>query len=154
MSLSLNKVIVAGNLTRDPQTKFLAGDKAVCEFGMAINRRWKGSNGEAKEDTTFVEVQAWGRTAELVGQYLTKGSPAYVEGRLSQETWEDKKDGTKRSKTRIVADTVQFLGQKKEREAGEEAAPAPAPRRPAAPAGGSTDGESDPPPFNRRGEWE
>ncbi len=153
---SINRVFLAGNLTRDPQTKFLAGDKAVCEFGIAINRKFKGSDGEMKEEATFVEIVAWGRTAELCGQYLTKGSGAFIEGRLTQETWEDKKDGSKRSKTKVTADNVQFMGGKKDRQEGEQqekAVPAPGPRRPAAPepSGGGSDSD---PPFQRRSEWE
>lgn len=154
MSLNLNKVTFAGNLTRNPELKFLAGEKAVCEFGMASNRKWKDKDGTMKEEATFAEIVAWGRTAELVTQYLTKGSPAYVEGRLTQETWEDKETGKKRSKTRITAETVQFLGSKQERSGEEQsAAPAPSPRRPAAPSGGGSS-EDEGPPFMRRCEWE
>jgi single-strand DNA-binding protein len=109
MSLNYNKVMLAGNLTRDPQVRFFANERAVADFGLAINRRYKGNDGQMKEETTFVDVEAWGRTAELVGQYLTKGSPAFVEGRLRLDSWEDKKDGQKRSKLKVVADTVQFL---------------------------------------------
>ena len=154
MSLNINRVTIAGHLTRDPEIKFLAGEKTVGSFGIACNRTWKNAAGEKQEETTFVECTAWGRTAELVGQYLKKGDPAYVEGRLTQETWEDKKDGSKRSKTKVTVDNVQFLGAKKER--GEEAevpsAPAPAPRKPVQ-VPGSTDYTSDPP-FVCRGEWE
>jgi len=143
---SINTVIVGGNLTRDPQIKLLAGDKVVCEFGIAVNRKFKGNDGQMKEEATFIEIVAWGKTAELCGQYLTKGSGAIVEGRLTQETWEDKKDGSKRSKTKVTADRVHFTGGKKERgseaEPGSPEAPAPAPRRPAAPA---ADDDSSPP---------
>ncbi|HYE04054.1 MAG TPA: single-stranded DNA-binding protein, partial [Planctomycetota bacterium] len=78
MSLNLNQVSLAGRLTRDPQVKALANDKVVADFGVAINRRWKGADGEAKEEATFLDIEAWGRTAELVGQYLAKGSPVYI----------------------------------------------------------------------------
>jgi single-strand DNA-binding protein len=145
--MNINKVIICGNLTRDPQTKTLPSGKNVCEFGLAINRRYKGKDGELKEETTFVEVQAWDKTADLVGKYLLKGSEAYVEGRLSQETWEDKTTGQKRSKTRVVAENVQFGAKKDRGEASAEeapSAPAPAPRRPAAPAQSEEDSE---PPF-------
>lgn len=147
MSLNINRVTVAGNLTRDPEVKFLANDKAVAAFGIACNRTWKNAAGEKQEETTFVECEAWGRTAELVGQYLKKGDPVYVEGRLKQETWEDKKDGTKRSKTKVSVDNVQFLGSKRDRsdEQQEKAVPAPGPKRPAAPSGGG--GDEDGPPF-------
>lgn len=116
MSLDLNNVIIAGRLTRDPEVKILAGDRPVCSFGMAVNRRYKDKSGEQKEETTFVEVVAWGRTAELVGQYLRKGSPAYIAGRLTQDSWEDKETGKKQTKTKVTADTVQFLGTKPQSE--------------------------------------
>jgi single-strand DNA-binding protein len=125
MSLNYNKVTLAGNLTRDPEVKFLAGDRAVASFGLAINRKFKGNDGELKEEVTFVDCEAWGRTAELVGQYLNKGSPCFIEGRLKLDTWDDKKTGEKRSKLMIVAESVQFLGGKKEHDQhGAEAVPA------------------------------
>jgi len=151
MSLNINRVTVAGNLTRDPEVKFLANDKAVAAFGIACNRTWKNAAGEKQEETTFVECEAWGRTAELVGQYLKKGDPAYVEGRLKQETWEDKKDGSKRSKTKVSVDNVQFLGSKKDRSADEQEKAVPGPKRPAAASGG---GDMDEAPFLQRCEWE
>lgn len=146
MSLNINRVTVAGHLTRDPETKFLANDKAVASFGIACNRTWKNAAGEKQEETTFVECEAWGRTAELVGQYLKKGDPAYVEGRLKQDTWDDKTDGKKRSKTKVAVDNVQFLGGKRDGEQVKsreqaEAQPA-APRRPAA---APVDDDSSPP---------
>ncbi|MBA3707462.1 MAG: single-stranded DNA-binding protein [Planctomycetes bacterium] len=109
MSLSLNKVVLAGNLTRDPQVRFFANERAVADFGLAVNRKYKANDGTLKEETTFVDVEAWGRTAELIGQYLTKGRACYVEGRLKLDSWEDKKDGQKRTKLKVVADNVQFL---------------------------------------------
>lgn len=138
MSLNLNKAIIAGNLTRDPQVKFLPNDKAVCDFSIAINRRYKTASGEQKEEATFVDVQAWGRTAELVGQYLIKGAGAVVIGELRMDSWDDKKTGEKRSKIKVVADSVQFLGGKSDRPAHDDqgATAAPAPSRPApVPAG-------------------
>jgi len=111
MSLNLNHVTLAGNLTRDPELRQIGADKVVANTGLAINRRWKDpATGETREEATFVDIEAWGRTAELMGQYLKKGSPAYIEGRLKLDTWEDKKDGSKRSKLRVIADSVQFLG--------------------------------------------
>jgi single-strand DNA-binding protein len=109
MSLSLNKVVLAGNLTRDPQVRFFANERAVADFGLAVNRKYKANDGTLKEETTFVDIEAWGRTAELIGQYLTKGRACYVEGRLKLDSWEDKKDGQKRTKLKVVADNVQFL---------------------------------------------
>jgi single-strand DNA-binding protein len=108
MAVSLNRVILAGNLTRDPQVRFLANEQAVANFGLAVNRRYKGSDGQMKEETTFVDIEAWGRTAELVGQYLTKGRAAFIEGRLKLDSWDDK-DGQKRQKLKVVADNVQFM---------------------------------------------
>jgi single-strand DNA-binding protein len=132
--MNYNKVILAGNLTRDPAVKFLADQKAVAEFGLAINRRWKTSTGEQREEATFVDIEVWGITAENAGKYLKKGSGIFLEGRLKLDTWEDKKDGSKRSKLRVVADVLQFTSPKP---AGPAAAtPAsestPAPTTPAA----------------------
>ena len=138
MSFNLNLVQLAGNLGRNPEMKFLAGDRAAASFSLAINRKWKDKDGQAKEETTWVEVEAWGRTAELVGQYLTKGSACFIEGRLKLDTWDDKKTGEKRSKLKVIADSVQFIGGKKEHDqhGAEAAEPAirPAPTRPAASA--------------------
>jgi single-strand DNA-binding protein len=109
MSFNYNKVFLAGNLTRDPQVRFFANERAVADFGLAVNRRFKSGDGQMKEETTFVDVEAWGRTAELVGQYLTKGRGCFVEGRLKLDSWDDKESGQKRSKLKIVADSVQFV---------------------------------------------
>ena len=105
MAVSLNKVLIAGNLTRDPETKFLANEKCISKFSIASNRKFGD-----KEEVTFVEVECWGRTAELAGQYLTKGRACLVEGRLRMDQWEDKATGAKRSKLLVVADNIQFLG--------------------------------------------
>jgi single-strand DNA-binding protein len=113
MSMNLNKVMLAGNLTRDPQVRFLANERAVADFGLAMNQRWKDKQtGDLKEEATFVDVECWGKTAELVGQYLTKGRACYIEGHLKLDQWDDKESGKKRSKLKIVADSVQFLGGK------------------------------------------
>lgn len=104
--MNFNKVIVGGNLTRDPEMKYLANDRALCKFGLALNRKWGD-----KEEVTFLDIEAWGKTAELVGQYLNKGSQALIEGRLRQDTWEAQ-DGSKRSRMMIVADSVHFVGGK------------------------------------------
>lgn len=109
MTLNINTVMLGGNLTRDPETKAAGSNKTVASFGIAINRKYKGSDGEQKEEATFVDIEAWGRTAELVAQYLAKGSPVFIEGRLKLDTWEDK-DGNKRSKMKVVADSIQFVG--------------------------------------------
>lgn len=142
MSLNVNTVILAGNLTRDPEMRSLANERAVANFGLAINRRWKSPDGEVKEDVTFVDVEAWGRTAELVGQYLTKGSGCYIEGRLKLDTWTDQASGQKRSRMKVVAESVQFVGnRRREGESAEEPAmaggvPAAAPAAASAPARG------------------
>jgi single-strand DNA-binding protein len=136
MSLNYNRVMIAGNLTRDPQVRFFANERAVANFGLAINRRFKGADGAMQEETTFVDVEAWGRTAELVGQYLTKGKPCFIEGRLKYDTWEDK-DGQKRNRLKVVADSVQFT-EPRARGAGQpgEGGPAPEAGEPSAPASG------------------
>ncbi len=108
MAVAINRVLLGGNLTRDPQVRFFANERAVADFGLAINRRFKGSDGQMKDEVTFIDVEAWGRTAELVGQYLTKGRACFVEGRLKLDSWEDK-EGQKRSKLKVIADSVQFL---------------------------------------------
>lgn len=108
MSFNLNRVQLAGNLTRDPEVRVIGADRSVANFGLAINRKFK-SQGEAKEETTFVDVECWGKTAELVGQYLTKGRACYLEGSLRLDQWDDKESGQKRSKLKVVADSVQFL---------------------------------------------
>ena len=118
MAVSLNKVLLAGNLTRDPQVKFFANERALADFSIACNRRYKGGDGEFKEEVTYVDIEAWGRTAELVGQYLTKGQPCFIEGRLRLDSWDDKQTGAKRSKLKVVADSVQFLGSSRNSEEG------------------------------------
>lgn len=148
MSANINRVLLAGNLTRDPQVRVIGADKTVANFGVAINNRFKTADGQQKEETTFVDVEAWGRTAELVGQYLTKGRPCFVEGRLKLDQWE--KDGVKHSKLKVVADSVQFLDSKP-RGDGDVPAPAAAPARAAAPVGPTVpnpiDAGNDEPPF-------
>ena len=106
---NFNKVILAGNLTRDPELKYTPNQTAVCEFGMAINRKYKGGDGQQREDTCFVDCQAWGKTGEVIAQYMVKGKPLLVEGRLSYDSWEGK-DGQKRSKLRVTVENFQFLG--------------------------------------------
>src|SRR5215217_7238771 len=98
---SLNKVMLIGNLTRDPEIKYTPKGTAVAEVGLAVNRVWSTEQGEKREETTFVDVELWGRTAELAGEYLKKGSPVFIEGRLKLDTWEDKQSGQKRSKMRV-----------------------------------------------------
>ena len=105
-----NKVIIIGHLTRDPELRTLPSGTSVCEFGIATSRKLKRQDGSAAEETCFVDCTAFGRTGELVNEYLAKGSAAMVEGRLTYDTWEDRNGGGKRSKHKITVDNVQFLG--------------------------------------------
>jgi single-strand DNA-binding protein len=107
---SYNKVLLMGNLTRDPQMKYLPNQTAVVDFGLACNRRYKTQSGEDREEVTFVDCSAFGRTAEVINQYFTKGKPIFIEGRLRYETWEDKQGGGKRSKLSVHIDNFQFIG--------------------------------------------
>ena len=106
---NFNKVILAGNLTRDPEMKYTSKGTAIASFGLAINRRWKSETGETKEEVTFVDIEAYGRQAEVVGQYLKKGRPLLMEGRLKLDQWEDKNTHQKQSKLRVVLETFSFL---------------------------------------------
>ena len=106
---NFNKVILAGNLTRDPQLSYTPSQTAVCEFGMAVNRRYRGSDGQQREDTCFVDCQAWGKTGEIINQYMSKGRPILVDGRLTYDSWEGQ-DGKKRSRLRVTVENFQFLG--------------------------------------------
>ena len=105
---NFNKVILAGNLTRDPQLSYTPSQTAICEFGMAINRKRKGQDGQQREETCFVDCTAWGRTGEVINQYMGKGRPILVEGRLTYDAWEGK-DGQKRSRLRVTVENFQFL---------------------------------------------
>ena len=118
---SFNKVILIGNLTRDPQIKYTTGGTAVAELGMAIGRKWfdKTTN-QQNEETTFVDVTLWAKTAEVAGQYLKKGSNILIEGRLQLDTWEDRETGHKRSKLRFVGEILTMLGGKRDEGPGEE----------------------------------
>ena len=140
---NFNKVILAGNLTRDPELRYLPKGTATARIGLAINRKWSDESGQQKEEVTFVDVDAFGRQAETLAQYMKKGSPILIEGRLKLDQWDDKQTGQKKSKLGVVAETVQFLGGAPG--AGEAAAPA-APRaaRPAA-APAAEAGDSEPP---------
>ncbi|HEV3004868.1 MAG TPA: single-stranded DNA-binding protein [Pirellulales bacterium] len=107
---SFNRVILLGNLTRDPELRYTPSGTAVTDIGLAVNDRRKGANGEWIEEVTFVDITLWGRTAEIASEYLGKGSPALIEGRLKLDTWE--KDGKKNSKLKVVGDRLQLLGSK------------------------------------------
>jgi len=109
MAASLNKVLIMGNLTRDPELRYIPSGAAVANFSVAVNRTYKDNAGEKKEDVSFIRVVVWGRMAEICGEYLSKGRPVLVEGRLKSRTWEAQ-DGQKRSALDVVATNVQFLG--------------------------------------------
>jgi single-strand DNA-binding protein len=108
---SYNRVILLGNLTRDPELRYLPSGMAVADIGLAVNDRRKNANGEWIDETTFVDVTLWGRTAEVAGEYLSKGSPALIEGRLKLDSWEGQ-DGQKRSKLKVVCEKMQMVGPK------------------------------------------
>lgn len=115
-----NKVILIGNLTRDPQMSFLPSKTPVTEIGLAVNRKWKSKEGEQREETCFIECVAYGPQAETLNQYMRKGQPVLIEGRLQLDTWDDKASGQKRSRHRVIVESFQFLGGK-----GEDKAEAP-----------------------------
>jgi single-strand DNA-binding protein len=142
----LNKVFLIGNLTRDPELRVTPKGTAICQFGIAVNRQFKDESGATRDETTFVDIEAWGKQGELVSKYLTKGSLAMVEGRLKLDQWEDKQTGQKRNKMKVVLDNVQFLSTRPAGGGHSAAAPegdapagspAPAarPARPPAPSG-------------------
>jgi len=106
---SLNKIMLIGRLTRDPQLRHTPKGTALAEFGLAVNRSFTTESGEKREDTTFVDISVWGKTAETLVKYLHKGNLAYVEGRLRMESWTDKASGQNRNKLTVVGETVQFL---------------------------------------------
>ena len=141
---SFNKVILVGNLTRDPELRYTPKGTAIAKVGLAVNHKWKNEAGELKEEVTFVDIEVWGRTAENVGQYMRKGSSMLVEGRLKLETWDDKQTNQKRSKMLVVGETVQFLGSPR---SGGEGAPVERSSRPAAtkPTEAAADADGPPP---------
>ncbi len=139
---NLNKVMLIGNLTRDPELRYTPKGTAVADIGLAINRVWNNEQGQRQEETTFVDVTLWGRQAELAQQYLSKGRGAYIEGRLQLDTWDDKQTGQKRSKLKVVGENLQFLPDGKggaggSGGGGQQATSRPAPQRSGPPQGGS-----------------
>jgi single-strand DNA-binding protein len=133
---SFNKVILVGNLTRDPELRYTPKGVAIAKLGLAVNRVWKTETGETKEEVTFVDIDAFGKQAETIGQYLKKGRPLLVEGRLRLDQWDDKQTGQKRSRLGVVLESFQFLDSGNRGESGAEASrrPAPAAAAPAVPA--------------------
>jgi single-strand DNA-binding protein len=134
---SFNKVILLGNLTRDPELRYTPKGMAVAKLGMAVNRSYKTESGETKEEVTFLDIDAWGKQAELISQYLRKGNPLFVEGRLKLDQWDDKQTGQKRTAVRVVMENFQFIGGRADGAGGAGA--------PAAPSGPSSGASSRPP---------
>jgi len=128
--VSLNKVLLMGNLTRDPQLRYTTSGLAVCSFGLATNRHYRDRDGQTQEEVCFIDLDVLGKPAELCKQYLHKGSPALIEGRLHSESWTDRDSGQKRSRLIVRAENVQFLGR--------ETRPLPADMPPAAPPRSAT----------------
>ena len=146
---NFNKVIIAGNLTRDPELRYTPKGTAVARISLAVNRTYTSESGEKKEEVTFVDVDVWGRQAEVIGQYMKKGRPLLVEGRLKLDSWEDKNTKQKQSKLKVVLESFSFIdGNKGDGGGGGGAAEAPR-SRPAAPAASSAPAaepaESEPP---------
>ena len=143
---SFNKVILAGNLTRDPELRYTPKGTAVARFTLAVSRTWTGEDGQKKEEVSFIDIDAWGRQGEVIAQYMKKGRPFLVEGRLKQDTWEDKNTKQKMSKLKVVLESFSFIDSNR----GEAATGgAPAPSRPAtapATAPAAEPAEAEPPP--------
>ncbi len=153
---SFNKVILLGNLTRDPEVRYTPKGSAVCDLGLAVNRAYTLDNGEKREEVTYVDVVLWARLAEIAGEYLKKGRPVFIEGRLQLDTWDDKQTGQKRSKMRVIGETMQLLGSRPAgsggggESGGEDERPARATGKPAAPppkAATAADPDDDEIPF-------
>jgi single-strand DNA-binding protein len=125
--MNFNKLIIGGRLTRDPELRYTPKGSAIAKLGLAVNRKWKTESGEEREEALFVDVDAFGRTAEVIGQHMKKGREILVEGRLKLDTWDDKNTGQKRSRLGVVLESFQFVGsgERQERPATQAAAPAP-----------------------------
>lgn len=135
---SLNKVFLLGNLTRDPDLRNTPSGSVVCDLGLAVTRRFYAADGQQQEETCFVDITVWGKSAENCKKYLSKGSQVMIEGRLKLDQWEDRNGGGKRSKIGVVAEVVQFMGGKREDNSGNQAQQEQPPRR--------GDGDYAPPP--------
>lgn len=125
--MNVNKVIIAGNLTRDPELRHTPNNTAVANFGIAVNERWKSGTGEQKERTTFIDCEAWGKTGEAIARFCSKGRPLFIEGALQLDQWDDR-DGNKRTKLKVRVNGFEFVGPKPEArgmEAASEPGPAP-----------------------------
>lgn len=120
---NLNKVLLIGNLTRDPELRYTPGGTAVASFGLAVNRKFRTSSGEDREDTCFVDINAFGRQAEVLSEYMAKGRQIFIEGRLHLDQWEDKQTGAKRSKLTVTVENFQFIGGRGEQGGGRRSSP-------------------------------
>jgi len=143
---SFNKVILAGNLTRDPELRYTPKGTAVARFTLAVSRNWTGEDGQKKEEVSFIDVDAWGRQGEVIAQYMKKGRPFLVEGRLKQDTWEDKNTKQKQSKLKVVLESFSFIDSNRS-DAGGGGSPTPshsAPGPSAAPAAEPADPDAPP----------
>jgi len=144
---NFNKVILAGNLTRDPELRYTPKGTAVARITLAVNRTWKSESGENKEEVSFVDVDVWGRQAEVISQYMKKGRPLLVEGRLKQDTWDDKNTKQKQSKLKVVLESFSFIDSNRGDSGGGGSPEAPRSRPAAAsPAPAPEGGEADAPP--------
>ena len=128
---NLNRVLLIGNLTRDPEIRYTPKGTAVADIALAVNRVFTGEDGEKREEVTYVDVVVWSRLAEIAEQYLKKGRPVFIEGRLQLDSWDDKQTGQKRSRLRVVAENLQMLGSRGEGDSGGASGSPPAARRPA-----------------------
>ncbi len=133
---NFNKVFLMGNLTRDPELRYTPSGTAVASMGLAVNRKWRSKDGQDKEETTFVDLSAFGRQAEVMSEYLSKGRPVFIEGRLKLDQWQDKSTGANRSKLTVTVENFQFLGSR-----GDQSAP----RRQSPPGGGKPSGGNQAP---------
>lgn len=122
---NLNKVMLIGNTTRDPELRVTPKGTAICQFSLAVNRKWKDEGGQEREEVTYVDIEAWGKGGETISKYVTKGRPLFVEGRLRLDQWEDKNTKEKRSRMKVVVENFQFLGSAQDRP---QAAPKPVER--------------------------
>jgi single-strand DNA-binding protein len=130
---NLNRVLLIGNLTRDPEIRYTPKGTAVADIALAVNRVFTGEDGEKREEVTYVDVVVWSRLAEIAEQYLKKGRPVFIEGRLQLDSWDDKQTGQKRSRLRVVAENLQMLGSRGEGDSSGASGSPPTARRSASP---------------------
>lgn len=142
---NFNKVILAGNMTRDPELRYTPKGTAIAKFGLAVNRKWTGEDGQSREEVTFVDIDCFGKQAEVISQYLRKGRSILIEGRLKLDQWDDKQTGQKRSKLGVVLESFSFLDSGN-REGGAAGGPAPAARPARSVAPPPADAAGDEPP--------